>query len=184
MPKPNRKYNLQAANPYLSKQWNYARNLDLTPKDVTPGSHEKVWWICRKGHEWEALIKARNAGRGCPYCAGKAVCDDNCLLTVNPDLASEWNYYKNGNLIPEDVTANSGRKVWWICTKGHDWRARIADRNRGRGCPYCATMKACKNNCLQAAPPRLAKEWNCGKNQNLTPKDITAHSNKIVWWTC
>jgi hypothetical protein len=184
MPKPNQRYNLHVVNPDLSKEWNYAKNYNLTPKDVAPGSHKKAWWICGKGHEWIARIKARNAGQGCPYCAGKAVCDDNCLLTINPDLAAEWNYYRNGNLIPEDVTANSGRKAWWICTKGHEWRTRIADRNRGRGCPYCAGMKACEENCLQTTSPDLAKEWNCEKNHNLTPKDVTAGSNKVVWWTC
>ena len=24
----------------------------------------------RKGHEWEAIIKNRNKGTGCPYCSG------------------------------------------------------------------------------------------------------------------
>ncbi|WP_081825481.1 zinc-ribbon domain-containing protein [Bacillus sp. UNC41MFS5] len=35
---------------------------------VTPGSDKKVWWICKKGHEWEAHIYSRNSGRGCREC--------------------------------------------------------------------------------------------------------------------
>ncbi|MBQ9756226.1 MAG: hypothetical protein IJV99_01350 [Clostridia bacterium] len=34
------------------------------------------------------------------------------LLYVNPTLAKEWNYKRNGNLKPENITANSGKKVW------------------------------------------------------------------------
>ena len=65
----------------------------------------------------------------------------NDLKTANPNLASEWNYQQNGDLNPEDFTANSGRKVWWICDKGHEWQATISSRNSGRGCPKCAGKK-------------------------------------------
>ena len=40
------------------------------------------------------------------------------MQTINPELAKEWNYDRNGNLKPEDVTANNGKRVWWICNKG------------------------------------------------------------------
>ncbi|MFJ7851151.1 zinc-ribbon domain-containing protein [Peribacillus sp. NPDC097206] len=38
------------------------RNVGLTPFDVFPNSSKKVWWICKKGHEWEARIYSRNKG--------------------------------------------------------------------------------------------------------------------------
>jgi hypothetical protein len=50
----------------------------------------------------------------------------------------EWHNEKNGSLKPENVTANTTKKVWWICHKGHEWQATIASRNRNHGCPYCA----------------------------------------------
>ena len=101
-------------------------------------SGKKVWWKCEKGHEWQARISHRNKGIGCPYCSGKKVLQGyNDLATINPELAKEWNCEKNGNLKPEDFTANSGKKVWWKCEKGHEWKATIANRNRGRGCPIC-----------------------------------------------
>ena len=62
-------------------------------------------------------------------------------LIDNPLLMSEWNYEKNGDLRPEHFTANSGKKVWWICEKGHEWQATIYDRNNGRGCPECKKLK-------------------------------------------
>lgn len=123
----------------LIKEWNYTKNGDLTPKDLTVSSGKKVWWKCNKEHEWEATIGNRhNNGSGCPYCAGKKACQDNCLKTINPKLAKEWHPIKNGNLTAEDVMPGSGKKVWWICEKGHEWEAKINNRNNGNGCPYCS----------------------------------------------
>jgi hypothetical protein len=175
---------LQTINPTLAREWHPVKNGKLTPRDVTPSSSKKVWWICDKGHEWEAVIADRSQGSGCPYCAGKAVCDDNCLQTINPTLAREWHPVKNGKLTPRDVTPGSNKKVWWICGKGHEWEATIKNRNKGTGCPYCAGQAVCDDNCLQTINPTLAKEWHPTRNGSLTPRDVTPGSNKKVWWKC
>ena len=65
----------------------------------------------------------------------------NDLTTINPSLAKEWNFQKNGKIKPIDFSANSHKKVWWICEKGHEWIAEIKSRNNGRGCPECAKEK-------------------------------------------
>lgn len=49
----------------------------------------------------------------------------------------EWHPQKNGKLLPCDVFAGSSKRVWWICKKGHEWRAPISRRNNGNGCPDC-----------------------------------------------
>ena len=59
---------LQTVNPTLAKEWNYEKNNGLTPADVTPSNDKKVWWKCKKGHEWQATISNRNSGNGCPVC--------------------------------------------------------------------------------------------------------------------
>ena len=59
---------LQTLNPTLAKEWNYEKNNGLTPMDVAPNSHKKVWWKCNKGHEWQAIIGNRHKGNGCPIC--------------------------------------------------------------------------------------------------------------------
>ena len=66
------------------------------------------------------------------------------MQTVNSALTKEWNYEKNGDLTPSDVLPNSGKKVWWKCSEGHEWQATIASRNGGRGCPVCAKEKRSK----------------------------------------
>jgi len=108
----------------------------------------------------------------------------NNLLSVNPSLAKEWDYEKNGKLTPSDVTPGSNKKVWWKCKNGHEWQASVYTRNKGIGCPYCANKKAGKDNCLQTTNPELAKEWHPTKNGKLTPSDVLAGSGKRVWWKC
>ena len=129
---------LQTINPSLAREWNYDKNNGLLPADVMPNSVKKVWWKCNNGHEWQATIDSRNRGNGCPYCSGRyAINGENDLQTINPALAREWNYDKNNGLLPADVMPNSSKKVWWKCNKGHEWKAIIANRNKGVGCPIC-----------------------------------------------
>ena len=180
------KNDLQTVNPALAKEWNYDKNNGLTPTDVLPSSNKKVWWKCGKGHEWQAMIRSRNDGSGCPYCSGRhAVNGKNDLQTVNPVLATEWNYERNCGLMPMDVLPNSNKKVWWKCRKGHEWQSTVANRNNGNGCPYCLGRYAVKGeNDLQTVNPAIAKEWNYEKNDDLKPEEFTANSNKDVWWKC
>ena len=58
--------------PELAAQWVAEKNGDLTPDQVLPGSHKMVWWRCEHGHEWQAVVKSRVAGYGCPVCAKRA----------------------------------------------------------------------------------------------------------------
>ena len=67
-------------NPTLANEWNYEKNNGLTPADVMPNSDKKVWWKCKNGHEWQAMIGNRHRGNGCPYCSGRyAIKDENDL---------------------------------------------------------------------------------------------------------
>ena len=126
----------------LVKEWNPTKNGDLKPENFTHGSGTKVWWICSKGHEWDAVIISRtNLKSGCPYCSGKKPSKDNNLKIKFPKVAKEFHPTKNGDLKPEDFTYGSDTKVWWICSKGHEWDARIYSRTSGDGCPYCYRNK-------------------------------------------
>ena len=176
--------NLAVINPGLCKEWHPTKNKKLTPFEVTPGSNTKVWWVCKKGHEWKAQIVSRNNGAGCPYCSGLKAGTDNNLAVINPGLSKEWHPKKNGTLTPFDVVPGSVKKVWWICKKGHEWQAQIAHRNRGSGCPYCSNRKAGKDNNLAVINPGLSKEWHPKKNGTLTPFDVVPGSIKKVWWIC
>ena len=127
-------------NAQLMSEWDWEKNSELQfdPTKLTCGSGRKAWWKCANGHEWQAKIANRANGIGCPYCAGRyAVAGKNDLTTSNPSLAREWNHERNGELTPQNVTANSGKNVWWKCSKGHEWKAKIYSRHIGNGCPIC-----------------------------------------------
>jgi len=174
------------ANPEIAKEWNYEKNSNLKPEHFAANSHKKVWWKCSKGHVWQATIKDRNNGNRCPYCLSKIILQGyNDLQTVNPSLAKEWNHEKNNGLSPMDVMPNSSKKVWWKCSERHEWQAKIADRNQGRGCPYCAGKKVLSGfNDLLTTNPKLASEWHPTKNADLLPTMVSSGSHKKVWWIC
>ncbi|MBQ9780025.1 MAG: zinc-ribbon domain-containing protein [Clostridia bacterium] len=178
---------LATTHPALAKEWNHLRNKELTPTQVTYGSHKKVWWVCPQNHEWQATVASRAFNKtNCPYCTKqKVLVGINDLATVNPKLAEEWNYELNTPVTPSNIFPNSNQNYWWHCPAGHSYKASAASRTRGRGCPYCTGRKVLIGfNDLQSINPSLAAEWHPSLNLPLTPRDITAGSDKKVWWIC
>lgn len=122
----------------IASEWHPTKNGNLKPSDVAYGSHQKVWWLGKCGHEWQAVVNNRRRMRGCPICSNKIVVKEcNSLMYLNPKLASEWHPTKNGDLKPSDVTSKSSKNVWWLGKCGHEWKSKVCDRSRGSGCPIC-----------------------------------------------
>jgi len=132
------KKSLLTISPSLAKQWHPTKNGKLEPKHVTPGSNKTVWWLCEESHEWKAPVYNRSRGIGCPYCYGLFATKETNLEAINPRLAQQWHQIKNKSLDLRDIKPMSGKKVWWLCDKGHEWEAIVANRSNGSGCPYCA----------------------------------------------
>ncbi len=176
---------LASQRPDLVAQWHPTKNAPLTAEQVTVGSHHIIWWCCEKGHEWQAAVKTRVSGTGCPYCANRVVIPgENDLTTTNPELLREWDFEQN-NVSPEHLPAGSSRKVWWSCEKGHHWQALISSRARGMGCPVCAGKVVVPGeNDLASNYPAVAAQWHPSKNGKLTPENCSPASNRRVWWRC
>ena len=184
-------YCIEKDDQALLRQWHPTRNGELSPHMVVAGSHKQAWWICEKGHEWEARISSRATGRkrGCPICNGKQVLPGyNDLASQRPDIAARWHPTKNGELSPQNITPYSNRKAWWICEKGHEYQAVV--RTQGResrkfNCPYCVGKKILIGyNDLATTQPKIAAQWYQELNGSLTPQMVTAGSNKKAWWIC
>ncbi len=133
---------LAAAYPRIAGEWHPAKNGARTPENTRPNSVQRVWWRCERGHEWRAEVSERVSGLGgCPVCRGRrAAPGENDLASRFPNLAREW-AAENGSAAPADLPYTSARRVWWRCGEGHLYRARIADRASGAGCPYCGGRK-------------------------------------------
>lgn len=176
---------LWAQNPELAKEWHPTKNNGLIPQKVTFGSGKKVWWLGECGHEWTATINSRIKGNGCPICNGNQVLEGfNDLATTHPELAQEWHPTKNKELLPQNVTFGSRKRIWWQCSKGHEWETKVNSRtSKKSGCPYCMGRKVWEGfNDLATTHPELAKEWHPTKNESLKPQHISQGSGKKVWW--
>ena len=178
-------------NKELMKEWNQEKNILYNPADLTSGSSKKVWWKCKNGHEWEAVIHTRVKGVGCPYCMGKkAIQGVNDFATLYPEMLKEWDYEENDKLgiKPNELLVGSIKKVYWICSKGHKYDRSIYDRLHGRGnCPYCGNRKVLQGyNDLATTNPELLKDWDYEENDKLgiKPNEITNGGKEKVWWKC
>ena len=59
-------------HPDLSKEWHPTKNGTLEPSHISKGSTKKCWWLCEKGHVYDAVIKNRTSlNSGCPVCKHK-----------------------------------------------------------------------------------------------------------------
>ena len=175
---------LVTLKPELAAEWS-SKNNPLKPTMVTVGSHKKVIWKGKCGHEWTATVKSRAiSGTGCPYCSHNKVLEGfNDLASQRPLIASEWSE-RNYPLKPDMVTVFANRKVWWKCRKGHEWNTLISTRSGGSQCPYCSGQLLLKGfNDFATTHPQLAQEWS-DRNLPLTPDMINEKSRRNVWWKC
>jgi hypothetical protein len=176
---------LATVNPVLAKEWHPTKNGLLTPTEVTAGQRITIWWQCKLGHDWPALIYSRSQNTDCPICSGKQVLAGfNDLLTLRPDLAAQWHPTKN-TLLPTEVTAGQRIDIWWLGGCGHEWNAKVSSRSEGKSCSICTNKIVVLGiNDLATINPRVALEWHPTKNHPLTPHDVSGGYTSRAWWQC
>lgn len=178
---------LEHTNPELLPSWDTQLNYPLSPRDVTAGSDKEVYWRCDLGHSWTAPVSRRVSQKsGCPFCANRRVLTGyNDLATTHPNLVEEWHPTLNAEFLPTNVLAGSNTKVWWRCKRGHEWQTALRNRKLGAGCHYCTGQIHTEGlNDLATLYPEVAKTWHPSLNGTLTPRQVSANSNKYVWWLC
>ncbi len=176
-PLPER--SLAVVDPLVAAQLHPTRNGATTAEAVSAGSQVRLWWECPAGHDWQAPVKDRIRGAGCPYCAGRLPTLETCLAARNPVLAAQWHPRRNAPLTPADVLPTVRTRVWWECSWGHAWAAPVSSRARGAGCPDCPRIPA--GTTLLAGYPDLAAQWDTTANGDLT-NAVTSGSNRRVGW--
>jgi rubrerythrin len=184
---------------HLLEEWNHPTK---RMKDFTPGSSEKVPWMCREcGWPFYANVYARtksNRPTGCPACAGKVATETNNLALACKEsrgrlahLPGEWNHPTKRM---EDFLPASHEKVPWRCrTCEGEWDATISDRTRSdhpTGCPVCNPhgIQATETHNLALACAKsegrlahLLGEWN---HPTKRMEDFTPGSGEKVPWRC
>jgi hypothetical protein len=172
--------------PELKANWDFNKNTHLNPSNLLQGSDKFAWWICGKGHEFEKRI-GEMVRSGCSFCANrKILVGFNDLETVRPDLAKELDTRKNDGLSPKDLLFGTSRMVWWKCSKGHSYKAKVSQRNfSNTGCAVCSGKRTESGfNDLVTKYPNIAKTWDHKLNNGLLPQTLSPSSKQKVWWEC
>ena len=180
---------------------------------VTKGSHRKVKWRCKRGHEWLSDINQRTQGYNCPACGIISIAEKRSTPTQGINdlyswclqnreqgerLISEWaGLDENENPISMDSVAKaSNKKVKWKCRDcNYEWFSTVASRtNVKSNCPACTNQVVIPGQndlytwCLQNGErgKRLISEWTgLDEDNNIVCIDsVTRASGKKVQWKC
>ncbi len=176
--------------PDIAKEWNYEKNKNLKPNMFMPSSNFKVWWICSKGHEYEARINNRIRGNSCPYCCGKKVLKGfNSLGDIYPISLLEWDYKKNTKS-PYDYTFSSSKIIYIKCSKcGYEFKKSVNNLSKSfkknyNGCPICAKKRIIEGiNDFGTKHPEFLKEWDYDNNK-ISPNKIASSNTEYFYRKC
>ena len=159
-------------------------------------SHYKAWWACNKCpdgylHEWQASIKDRSRGRGCPQCSGHKLCKHSSLATKFPEVAPYWDAVKNG-CTADQIHARSNQMAHWTCPVcSHAWIDTPDRRIRAvSACPNCNLghdrQPYTRQPTFAASQHHLLQEWDFERNDaaGILPSEVTLGRNIPVHWKC
>ena len=168
----------------LAKEWHPTKNRQLSPHDVAPGTHRRVWWKCAKGHEWLTSVANRSRrGSRCPYCVGKGghvhrfrSYEDAKMFVSKLGLRNEkdWYDYARSGKKPVNIPASpraSYKKEW----KGMgDWLGTGRQATQDR--KYWTFQKA--REYVRALGLKSRTEWRLYAKSDRKPADIPATPEK------
>jgi hypothetical protein len=192
---------LTESHPQIAVDWDCDKNDPLAPNQF--GSHDKtrVWWKCKNGHRYQVSISTRVRTNGCKFCNPQLswelgrrakLAKSGSFADARPDLVGGWDRNRN-SLGPDEVSAHSHKKLYFICLHGHSYLSTPQRRMRGHGCPTCyrdAQSDVTRERRFNAAGisfaqkyPELLAEWDYAKNK-LDPNRLAPQSGVYAYWKC
>ena len=135
----------------LLNEWDFEKNIE-NPQNIAKASKKKVWWKCEKcENEFQMTVQNRTLQNSkCPKCAEigrrdkwkKNKLSGNSLFDADKELLKKWNYDKNKDITPKDVTRHSSQIVWWKCPIcENEFQSRVNDVRISEGCSKCRGNK-------------------------------------------
>jgi hypothetical protein len=194
--------------------WDYEKNGDVKPEDVSKGTHKKFWFKCDNcPHSFIISLSNLNQGQWCPYCVipSKKRCDGDCLFCFNKSFSSFegltpsgkrkvdcWDYEKNGDVKPDDVAIKSNKKIWFKCDVcPHSFHSLLNNVSSGLWCPFCSSKTLCQRECdfcfqksfasFDEVTPVGNKKidcWEIERNGEILPINVFKSSGKIYSFKC
>lgn len=111
-------------------------------------------------------------------------------VSAVPALAARWCPLRN-DVDAAEVSVGSTGKRWWRCPVSSDHvyetsvQAMRLSLEQGRaGCPFCRGLRPSVTNRLDVLHPWLADQWHPTRNDDVTPDQIVAGTNRDYWWLC
>ncbi|MEM4994988.1 zinc-ribbon domain-containing protein [Priestia sp. SB1] len=127
--------------PDIAQEWNYKKNEHIQLGEVSGYTTQKVWWICKEGHEWEAKVRSRtNKRTECPKCARLKAAQKNTKTT--DQFKSQVSTLVGGEYVVLSEYESSKVKIRMkhiSCDK--EYQVTPDKFLSGSRCPLCASNK-------------------------------------------
>ena len=101
------------------------------------------------------------------------------------ELRSEFAIDVNAPLVFNQITSGQRVPVIWKCPLGHVYSAKVHNKLKGTGCPYCNHKKPIPNETdFKTLYPQIADEWDYDTNGEKRPEHYLPHCDEYLSWVC
>ena len=199
---------LVESHPFIAKDWDTKKNINLQIGNIGSTEKIKVWWTCINGHSYDVSPYTRLRTNGCKFCNKEINKKNHRSARIKkgiskaiadiPKFLSIWNYQLN-TPSPTEISTSSQVVVSWKCQCGNSWEMtpkaisrRKTDEIRYK-CKDCVakvhteiTLNSRRKNTkllLKDVMPQLKESWDFEKNDIEFDKVFPVGNNKY-WWKC
>lgn len=127
---------------FLEKYWDYQKNININPWEITKNSHKKVWIKCQeKNYHGSYDVNCYNfinVNNRCSFCSNHKIHLKDSLATLFPQAIEIWS--DKNKKSPYEYSPKSNQEVYWKCQKEkhNDYKRNINNSNRSDFyCPEC-----------------------------------------------
>lgn len=126
----------------LLVEWHPSLNPGLNPRTLSAAYNRKLWWLCRIGHEWQATLRSRIQGGGCPDCEKNKVDALNTGASES-DSAARWEKDPKASLLvlEENLVHESYADTDFRTEKRYPFHAAVMTENPRHGNITYALLK-------------------------------------------
>lgn len=178
------------SHPQLLLEWDYEKNIDISPEDVSHGCCYKIWWICDKKHSWSARTRHRANGTKCPQCYGT-----NLRLTT--EFIREFLEKYNQTLLTAKYSTRKEKLHIKCNTCDLEYYKKYQHFKYGKVCPRCEgfskytnddVIKILKKNGDELLNKfinmRTKIKYKCGKCGDISEKVLKSYIDDHKCSTC
>lgn len=177
---------------FLNEKYNTVETI----KDYIQSDRRSIELACPNcDYTWSWTANLWRKRQYCPHCGydgTEGSCEKNAfvketyhivtLRDANPEMATLWDYGKNGDATPDNTHGQSNLKFFFSCNNGHKFSTELYNLydqdGNPLGCPFCRSrtrMIADGINDLATRVPKILEFWDF-ENNDISPSSITALS--------